>query len=470
MNDKDTIYSEFIIHNSEFYPMFQKLRERLALLLIALLPFHALFVTFGTKLIEGQNHAPMAALAIWKEALLGLILMIGVVEILWSKRLAISDKRSVWRMDLIDGLILALLIVALTLFASGHPTSLHAFLLGFRYDFVPLVALVILRRVPWSDRFLPLAFKTLLWCGTIVAGYGLITIALPMSFFTVLGYSDLHSLYVADGPVAAFQQIGGSALRRLQSTMSGPNQLGLWLLLPLTIAMLKKQRGAFVLIIVALFATLSRDAVLAFAVIVTAILWKRLPHRKFFRVAGTVLAVACIVAVVSIRIAPSVLLRSGSTIDHITRPLESLRLIALHPLGLGLSAAGPASNRLHETCVFLKKGDDPSWASDRPQLCVFVGGKQVQPVSHDCDCPLLPENWYVQIGVELGVLGLVLYMALIIVILRRLTRGTAVIFLIFLAVSVAALFLHAWEDAALAYTLWMLIAAQQNPFRPRSDQ
>ena len=438
--------------------MLQSIRERLALVLIAFLPFHALLVTLGTKLIEGPNHAPMEALAIWKEGVLGVLLVIAVVEIVSGQRTANSEQRTAFTIDAIDVLILALFAIALALFASGLPASLHDFLLGFRYDFVPLVALVVFRRVPWTDRFLSTAYKVLFWDGVIVAAYGLITIALPMSFFTRLGYSDLHSIYLPDAPVAAFQQIGGIALRRLQSTMSGPNQLGLWLLLPLTIALLRKARPAFMLIAVVLFATVSRDAVLAMGVIVAAILWKRTTHRKFFRMVAAALAIAFVIALAGIRFAPSIFLRPGSTIDHIARPLESLRLIVLHPLGMGLSAAGPASNHLHETCVFLRKGDDPSWASDRPELCVFVGGKQVQPVDHECDCPVLPENWYVQIGVELGVAGLILYLLLIGAILRKLTKGTAVVFLVFLAVSVAALFLHAWEDAALAYTLWMLVA------------
>jgi hypothetical protein len=59
-------------------------------------------------------------------------------------------------------------------------------------------------------------------------------------------------------------------------------------------------------------------------------------------------------------------------------------------------------------------------------------------------------------GVEMGVLGFVLFVMLTILILRKLPKGSPV-FLAFLGVSIAALFLHAWEDATVAYTVWILL-------------
>ena len=62
----------------------------------------------------------------------------------------------------------------------------------------------------------------------------------------------------------------------------------------------------------------------------------------------------------------------------------------------------------------------------------------------------------VEMGVEMGVLGLALFAMLVIVILRRLGKSPFV-FLVFLGISIAALFLHAWEDSAVAYTVWVLL-------------
>src|SRR3989344_498379 len=252
--------------------MLMTIRERLTLILLALLPFHAFAVTVLTRLTLGPGHSPFPGFALWKEALLAMILLCALIEMiaLWRKALA-------W--DHIDLLIVALIVVGLTVSAFTHG-DVKLTLLGFKYDFIPLIAFLILRRVPWSEQFPETVRRIILVVGGIVAGYGLVSFILPQQFFTAIGYSDLHSLYLPDAPIAAFQQIGASGLRRIQSVMSGPNQLGLWLLLPLTLGLLKVLKGEkfaqwityFALIDVALFLTFSRSAWIAACVIVAVVL------------------------------------------------------------------------------------------------------------------------------------------------------------------------------------------------------
>ncbi len=465
--------------------MLQRLRESLTLALLALLPLHALLVTVGTRLIEGPGHAPMGLLAIWKESLLGLIVCVAIVECLMSEKRKV--KREKW-FDVIDILIFLLLCLTAFITASLSLFSFHfslpATVLGFKYDFVPLIAFVILRRVPWSEEFMKRAVTVLLGVGALVAAYGILTFWLPQSFFTWLGYSDLHSLYVADGPLAAFQYIGGSSVRRIQGTMSGPNQFGLWLLIPwgIGIAALFRRTARHVwftvcclaLIDFAFLFTFSRSAWIGATVIAVLGAGSLLSRVNFWRVTAALGVVAVIAGVIASLLMPSVFLRVASSRDHFLKPMEAVRSIIAHPLGQGLGTAGPASNRVSDTCVTLDAGSDASWAKDRPDLCVFVGDTKVQPLDRECTCPFIPENWYLQIGVELGVLGLLLYLSLIVAVLsclavkreKRKEKSDAVIFhfslftfLFFLAISIAALFLHAWEDAAVAYTGWMLIAA-----------
>jgi hypothetical protein len=52
---------ELRMKNVELRMSMQRIRESLALILIALLPFHALAVTLLTKLIAGPGHAPLTA-------------------------------------------------------------------------------------------------------------------------------------------------------------------------------------------------------------------------------------------------------------------------------------------------------------------------------------------------------------------------------------------------------------------------
>ena len=466
--------------------MLQRLRETLTLALLALLPLHALLVTVATKLILGPGHAPMGMLAVWKEGLLMIILLGAGMELLFGRMKNEKWKVKNIRFDMIDGFIAAL--IALSIFASIFHSSFSIFhyALGFKYDFIPLVSFLILRRVSWSDCFLPRAERALLGVGVIVALYGIVTFFLPAGFFTWLGYSDLHSLYVPDGPLAAFQQIGGSSLRRIQSTMSGPNQMGLWLMIPwgVCIASLVRKNVTsllryFVLacIAIALLLTFSRSAWIGATIIALLGVGSLLPRMVFWRVTAALGALVLIIAVTVSLLVPSVFIRFSSSRDHYLRPMEAVRSIIAHPLGQGLGSAGPASNRVSDACVFLDAGADATWAKDRPDLCVFVGDAQVQPADRDCNCPFIPENWYLQIGVELGVLGLILYAMFIIFIVWHLQDAvksekrkeknndgistfhfSLFTFLFFVGLSIAALFLHAWEDAAVAYTAWLLVA------------
>ncbi|MDD5026684.1 MAG: O-antigen ligase family protein [Candidatus Peribacteraceae bacterium] len=447
--------------------MLQRLRERLTLILIALLPLHALLVTVGTKLIAGPGHAPLTALALWKEGVLVFILALAMVEVALSLRRASS-----FRLDVMDLLILALIILGIVVTAFTHQDWKLA-VLGFKYDFLPLVAFFVLRRATWSEGFLDTACKVLLAAGAVTAAYGLTTLLLPREFFLWLGYGDAHSLYFPDQPLASFQLIAETGIRRIQSTFSGPNQFGLWLLIPLAIILTQLKNlkgrhtsslrlfGLFVFLGGALFFSFSRSAWIGAAVMTLVALHGALPRRIFWRSFAALMLVGVVVAAAGIALSPKALGRLSSSRGHLTRPLEAVHVIIAHPFGLGLGTAGPASNRVSETCVMLRPQDDPAWAKSQPTLCVFLGTTQVQPADHICRCPFHPENWYLQIGVEFGVLGFILFIALVIVILRRLGKehtDISFIFLAFLAISIAAFFLHAWEDAAIASTLWILTA------------
>lgn len=313
----------------------------------------------------------------------------------------------------------------------------------------------------------------LLGVGVLIAAYGILTVFLPIPFFRWLGYAPAHSLYFASGPVAAFQQVSETALRRVQSTMSGPNQFGLWLLIPLSVLLARPRRGAvfigsLVTILLALFLTFSRAAWIGAFVMSMVVLLKSVPRRYLMRASIGAIGIVATIGIVASVLFPSVFFRLSSSRGHLVRPMQAVARMWDHPVGEGLGAAGPASNRVSETCVFLRPQDDPAWAKTTPTLCVFLGTTQVQPADHVCRCPFLPENWYLQIGVEMGVLGFLLFIALVVLVLRRLgfrelgNSGTReiqqVAFLAFLGIAVASLFLHAWEDSATAYTLWLLAA------------
>jgi len=452
----------------------QRLREWLTLALIGLLPLHALGVTVLTKLIAGPGRAPLPALAFWKEVLLLIVLGMAFVEIAVGWRRGSGVGGRAWKFDVLDCLILVLVALGLIVSFAHAPLPTPSLFLGIKYDLFPLVLFFVLRRADWSVAFKTKAMAVLLLVGALVSLYGILTFFLPIGFFTWLGYSDMHSLFLPDGPLAPFQLIGGSALHRIQSTMSGPNQLGIWLLLPLSVASLAayRKRSAmniafFVLILAALVLTFSRAAWIGAFVILATLAYlgqSRLVRRKMFVWGAPVVLVALVIVA---SVFPSVILRSASTRGHLDKPLAGIRAMVDDPLGRGLGSAGPATNRTSDACVELEKGSDATWAQAHPDLCVFVGGEQVQPVGRTCNCPFVTENWYLQIGVELGVIGFVLFVAFVVLLLRALRRNQESLapFLAFLGVCVCALFLHAFEDSAVAYTAFILAAVSLHPLK-----
>jgi len=460
--------------------MFQRIREWLTLVLIGLLPLHAFLVTVGTKYLAGYGSAPLLVLALWKEAVLGVLFVFVAVEWVLSKR---EKKRAAFHIDRFDYCILLLLFVSVFVTVFTHQ-DWKLYLFGFKYDFVPLVSFFILRRCPWSAFFRRAALGVILVLGGLVSVYGLATLFLPLEFFRFLGYSDLHSLYLPYAPLAAFQQLSAMGARRIQSTFSGPNQLGIWLLLPWSAGVVSLFSAWFraehpllrfgaqrsrrqipwwllytVLVGAALFFTYSRTAWVAAAAVVITCIVSNLPWQRALQNIVRLCGLGAMLLVILIVLKPHVVLRVASTKDHLRKPIAAVQSILHHPFGEGLGIAGPASNRVSDACVFLSEGADTSWAADRPDLCVFTREKQVQPFGRACTCPRVVENWYLQIGVEMGVLGFFVYLLLICGVFMELAAVSA-LFLPFLAVSIAALFLHAWEGSAIAYTLWILLAVE----------
>ncbi|MBP9773636.1 MAG: hypothetical protein KBD00_03325 [Candidatus Peribacteraceae bacterium] len=439
--------------------MLQQIRQILASILLIGLPFHALFVTVMTRVLVGQNHAPLTLLALWKEAVIALILLITVVEIVRSKQQ--------WRVDALDLCIIGLCVIAGLLFSMHLPATFHQFALGVKYDLLSLIIFLLARRVVWSNLWLRRMLLATIIIGCVIAAYGLLTLVLPASFFRLLGYSDMHSLYIPDGPLASFQYIQNTALRRMQSTMSGPNQLGLWMLLPLSIvvAWLFSHRahrgllaGALVVIGIAIFFTYSRTAWLAAALIIVVGVLRNISSRRIIPFVIGICTSIFVFSVLAIIFVPAISIRMGSSRGHFLLPLYALQTIVAHPQGIGIGTVGPASNATSEACVMLQPEDDPSWAKDQPDLCVFLGDKQVQPTNRTCNCPFLTENWYLQIGVEMGVLGLALFLTLILIILSRLRKSESWALLMLLGISFSAILLHAWEDAAIAYCVWLFLS------------
>ena len=274
---------------------------------------------------------------------------------------------------------------------------------------------------------------------------------LPYDFLTSFGYNK-------DTTIAPFNTIDQQLDQlRIMSTTRGPNPLGAYLILPLTalymvlINFLQKYRKnktrqniaiicgtllASIAGLVVLYGSHSRSAWVGFALSIG--LYTLLVAPKKIRIAllgvGVVLGVAAglltyqyretsFVQNVIIHDNPDTGPEVTSNSERRNAYTKALEDIKQNPLvGCAPGCAGPAS-------------------------------------FYDPDGTKLAENYYLQVGQEVGVLGMLLFISFICLVARQLHNKkddtfALVLFASLLGLSVANLLLHVWADDTLAYVWW----------------
>lgn len=411
----------------------QKIAFGALVALLVLLPFNALLTTwirYGLGLDLPVN--------MWKELLVVLICVLAAIN-MWRGRLCP-------RLVVLDWLIVA--FIGLGIVSAVAQTRVPATVIfGFKYDLEFLVLFLAVRHgFEWSGAEIKRLARAAVFCAVVVIGFALAQKwMLPRDFLKLFGYSDAISNWEPGGKPLIFHIIGDwPGIPRLQSTLSGPNQLAAYLLIALPwlviwgVAAKKiwaKWLSALAVVggATAMFYTYSRSAYVAavVAAVVGIFLLVKNKTARGWLVVGTGLLVAAVAAVVWA--APSlreqVLVRQGSSEGHVARGVEAMKLIAENPLGYGIGSAGPAANWM--TGVYSR---------------------------------VIPESWYLQIGVEMGVLGMGLFVVilttLLLLLLKRYRSQKRLEYIALsvglVGIAVASLFLHSWEEAAVALGYWAL--------------
>ena len=418
---------------------------------LALLPFHAFISTWG-----GTAIGPLLVWKSWKEILLAAMIPVVV----WVCLLRPSIARAVWSRWYTKLIALYVALTVLLAFASQASADavVAGVLMNLRFLFVFVVAQVVLASgLPWVET---LKKRLLAWIVATGALLGIIALlqvtVLPKDFLAHFGYNKDTTispyLLVDENP---------NALRAF-ATMRGPNALAAYLLLPLAVALLvwwhKRTQwwalGSAALMVAALFATQSRSgwlgavamaAVLAFAVLPRETLRRWLKYGTI--PAGIVVAVLVWLAttVPVIRLAvfhsggndPTESLTEGSSDKHWQATLDGIAAIAREPFGTGVGSAGPAS------FYNINNG------------------------------AVIPEDYFVQIGQETGLLGLVLFVAFSWGIGRELWRSRhqgiwpQALLASFIGINVINIFLHGWADDPTAITWWALAGLAVGAGQPK---
>lgn len=396
------------------YPHIHRVRSWLLVFLLTVAPLHAFVITWSGV----QFLAP------WREVLVSLLLMtIAVERILLREKLAF---------DALDWVIVAYASYALLfMIFGGGPMPQRV--LGFRFDVMPWILLLGVRHVVWEkpERYFKAAILSA--CGVMVLGI-LQSVVLPADFLTHFGYSVEQAAFTPDRPLTGCQYLEHTAsVCRAIATFGGPTRYGTYLLLVLGLALpfaqTKRAHGLYLLVaalaLVNIGLTYSRSiwigALTMGAAMFGAIARLRLRGMKRGTRAFWLFVFLGVSTVLGLSLHQSqpefmktVLFRASSTSEHREFFVSGIAKLAEHPLGLGLGTVGPASIRFEK---------------------------------------FLTENWYLQIALEMGIVGLALFIALLLMLVKKLytlsenerARGLA---LGIIGIAVAGLFTHSFEETS----------------------
>jgi hypothetical protein len=404
----------------------------LCLVLLAYMPFH-IFISQSVSLATGG----LEAWKIGKDVLLAAGVLFTICLVWWQGR---GDK-------IFNGLVIFAVLYGLLhliLWGVGPDSDNRSAMIGIIYN-MRLVLFLILGYGAY--RLYKFAFSTvirfILLVSTIVAGLGVLQYFLPSDLLTHAGYS------IDRGARPAFFIEDHPDLPRIMSTLREPNALGAYLILPAAFiaALFLRVRdrnkrlllgGALGLHLLAIFLTFSRSAWLAVCLAVGLVVWWRyyrtvlLYVRRWWPVAVGLVVVAAI-GIFSVRntaVFQQYIIHSNPNeqVDdldsndlHVQLVKEGLQGIADEPLGHGPGTAGLAS----------------------------IHNPQGQ----------LTENYYVQVGYEVGILGMAMFIALNIWLYMKI-RGSSDYSLAlcagFWAYVLTNMLLHTWGNEAVAAQWWIL--------------
>lgn len=402
-------------------------------LVLLVLPLHAFFTAWAAS-----NFGHFDLIRIWKELLIAGLAM-GAVWVLYKDRITAGKILKNRLVQIILAYLLFQVVMGLIALAAGR-VNLNALLYGWiinaRFLVFFLVALIAAAKVPLESWW----HKLLFWPAILVVGFGLVhQFLLPADFLRHFGYGD--------NTLLPYQAVDlKTAYIRLQSTLRGPNPAGVYLLVVLTallgVLIKQKRSSGYVCLwlgsLLALYFTYSRSAWLgtfaAFLVLMLLLIKKAQTRKTILLCAAALTMIAsCLVYVlrnndhiqnVFFHTDEHSMSGASSNYDRAGAIKNGLTDLVREPLGRGPGTAGPASLRNdHEGRI--------------------------------------SENYFIQIGQELGTVGLILFLAINVYVLTYLLRQranvlSAVLAASFIGISVANLLSHAWADDIISLIWWGL--------------
>ena len=406
----------------------------IALLIMALLPFHAFLTVWLSSLV---GHYTL--LRLWKELLLVPIvagaLYITIKDSKFRKKLFSS-----WMVRL-AGLYIILLSVWAFVPLATHGVTAKAMWYGLLVDLRPIVFFLSLLILATKSHLLYKNWpKIILAPAVIVSAFGVLQyIVLPYDFLKHFGYGP--------STIEPYETINHSIQHlRVVSTLRGANPLGAYLILPisaLAVLLIKqkaKRIGGYFLgagLLLALTFSFSRSAWIGVAISALVIAWYLLKTAKARKILLWSLAVAAFIA------------GSLTIALHNNPNFQNTFLHTEHN-----SKIAESSNFGHKT-AFKRAAEDifhHPWGHG-------VGGAGPQSFYNDDHGYRIAENYFLQIAQEAGVIGMLLFITICIVLGQLLwqRRSDPLVLWLFaslVGITFVNLLSHAWTDDTLAYIWW----------------
>ncbi len=409
--------------------------------ILLILPFHG-FLTVWVSSFAGHY----TLLRLWKEVIVAL-LCLGTVYLLAKDktlRTKLFASNLVKLTLLLIGIILIYSIFELIQDTTTAKAVGYGLIVDARFLVFFLVCLVVSAKSSWLKN----NAKVLILVPAIaVAAFAIAQyLILPYDFLKHFGYNDTT--------ISAYETINNNLEHiRVASTLRGANPLGAYIILPLSlIAVLlfreKKEIRDKIMIgiglVMALVFSFSRSAWIGAGVAIGLLIWLQIRSKKIsnkvYVLAGLVIAVI---------VGGAFLLKDSSTFEnvflhteegsvnvssnegHLTAFKNASRDVVNSPLGSGVGTAGPQS--------------------------VYNNAQS-----------RIAENFYLQIGQEIGIIGMALFIAVIILVGRLLWQSRVenlnlALFVSLVGLCVTNLFLHAWTDDTLSYIFFGLAGISLAP-------
>jgi O-antigen ligase len=408
---------------------YHKIQLLLILIFLVVLPFNAILQTFFNYKLG------VSFFSYFKELLLIFILLINLICITelnlkfktWSNNLSTVSNNN---RALIYLTVTYLTWICLSIFWRDS-YSFSNFIYGFKFDGFMFLCLLTGLTLPNKtkinfNKIIQFYFYSLLTALTI--GLFLHFIINPENL-TWLGFRNDWSTFYSDQALAFCQRIENNTTCRFQGTFSGPNQAGANILLGLavflsliTVEKFKKYQlvAIFSIILISLFFTFSRSSWIA--LLVFGMLVIMLEHKaKLLKMFGIFLVSVLAALILVMSFVPEVVLRYESNSERVELFVSGLNEVFNAPiLGQGIGIAGPAS--------------------------------------HYSLNPLITENWFLQVVINYGTIGLILFGFIYLEITKKLFRRKEVYFLVLMiALLVPLNLLHYFEDSSFVYSLFLLI-------------